>query len=76
MSPPPEVVVRIGEVVLWIPAALCTEANQQYRGTDPLGGMESDLRPLTIAYEVYLHRLGRWNRGAIVIAECACEELT
>ena len=48
MSPPPEVVARIGEVVLWIPADLCSEANQQYRGTDPLGGMESDLRPFTI----------------------------
>ena len=48
MSPPPEVVARIGEVVLWIPADLCSEANQQYSGTDPPGGMESDLRPFTI----------------------------
>ena len=29
----PDVVARIGEGVLWIPADLCSEANQQHRGT-------------------------------------------
>ena len=67
--------MRIDEVVLWIPVALCNGACQQYRRTDPLGVMESDLKPLTIAYEVYLCFLGRQVRGAVVIIECACEDL-
>ena len=48
MSPHPEVVARIGEVVQWIPTDLCNEANQQYCVTDHPEGMESDLRPFTI----------------------------
>ena len=75
MSPPPEVVARIGEVVLWIPADLCSGSSQKYRGTDPPGGMESDFRPFTFAYEVYLHCVGRWMRGVAVIVECAGEDL-
>ena len=75
MSPPPEVVARIGEMVLWILVDLCNEANQQYRGTDPPRGMESDFWFFTIVYEVYLHRSGMRIRGAVVIAECAGEDL-
>ena len=48
MSPPLEVVERIVDVALWIPADFCSEVNQQYTGTDLPGGMESDLRPFTI----------------------------
>ena len=68
MSPPLEVVARIGEVVLWILVDLCNGVNQYYKGTDPPGGMESDLKPFTIAYEVYSHHLGRQNRGVVIIA--------
>ena len=73
MSPTPEVVARIGEVVLWIPVDLCNGASQQYTGTNPPRGMESGPRPF--AYEVYLCCLGRRIKGAIVIAECAGEDL-
>ena len=62
-------------MVLWIPADLCSRANQQYRGIDPPGGIESDLRPFTIIHVVYLCRLGRRIKGPVAIAECACEEL-
>ena len=37
--------------------------------------MESDLRPFPMVYEVYLRHLGRWNRGAIVIAKCVGKDL-
>ena len=75
MSPPPKVVARIGEVVLWIPADFCSEFSQQNRGIDPPRGMESDFRPFTFAYEVYLHCVGRRMRGAVVILECTSEDL-
>ena len=67
--------MRIGEVVLWILADLCNEANQQYKDIDPPMGMESNLKPFIIVYEVYLRCLGRRIRGVVVIAKCACEEL-
>ena len=67
MSPPPEVVVRIGEVVLWIPVAFYSGANQQYKCTGPPGGMESNLRPFPTAYELYLFHLARRIRGTVVI---------
>ena len=32
--------------------------------------------PSQLAYEVYLHHVGRWIRGAVVIAECASRGVT
>ena len=62
-------------MVLWISADLCSRVSQQYRGINPPGGMELDLRPFTIPYVVYLHYLDVRIRGTVVITECACEDL-
>ena len=75
MSPLPEVVARIDEVVLWILGNLCSGASQQYYCTNPPRGMELDLRPFPMAYEVYMCRLGRQIRVAVVIAKCVNEDL-
>ena len=75
MSPLPEVVARIGEVVLWIPTDLCSEAISSIELLTHLGVWHQILGPSQSAYEIYLCRLGRQIRGAVVIEECAGEDL-